>query len=56
MEFYPDASEEIPKDIPPEKGTRVRMTVYVDADHEHDLVRRRSITRILVILNNIPIR
>jgi hypothetical protein len=56
MKFYPDASEEIPKDLPPEKGPRVRMTVYVDADHAHDLVTRRSITGILVILNNTPIR
>jgi hypothetical protein len=32
------------------------MTVYVDADHAHDLVTRRSITGILVMLNNIPIR
>jgi hypothetical protein len=31
MEFYPDASEEIPNNLPPEKGLRVRMTVYVDA-------------------------
>jgi hypothetical protein len=44
MKFYPDASEEIPKDLPPEKVPRVRMTVYVDADHAHDLVTRRSIT------------
>jgi hypothetical protein len=56
MEFYPDASEEIPNDLPPEKGPRVRMTVYVDADHAHDLVTRRSITGILVMLNNTPIR
>jgi hypothetical protein len=56
MEFYPDASEEIPKDLPPEKGPRVRMTVYVDADHAHDLFTRKSITGILVILNNTPIR
>jgi hypothetical protein len=56
MEFYPDASEEIPKDLPLEKGARVRMTVYVDADHTHDLVTRRSITGILVMLNNTPIR
>jgi hypothetical protein len=56
MEFYSDASEEIPKDLPPEKGPRVRMTVYVDADHAHDLVTRRSITGILVMLNNTPIR
>jgi hypothetical protein len=56
MEFYPDASEEIPKDLPHEKRPRVRMTVYVDADHAHDLVTRRSITGILVMLNNTPIR
>jgi hypothetical protein len=54
-EFYPDASEEIPKDLLPEKGQRVRMTVFVDADHD-DLVTRRSITGILVMLNNTPIR
>ena len=32
------------------------MTVYVDADHTHDLVARRSITGILLILNNTPDR
>jgi hypothetical protein len=32
------------------------MTVYVDNDHAHDLVTRRSITGILVMLNNTPIR
>jgi hypothetical protein len=56
VELYPDTGEEIPKDLPPEKGSRVRMTVYVDADHLHDLVTRRSITGILVILNNKSIR
>jgi hypothetical protein len=56
MEFYPDAGEEIPKDIPPEKEPKVRMTAYVDADHAHDLVTRRSITGILVMLNNTSIR
>jgi hypothetical protein len=55
MEFYPDAGEEIPKDLPPEKGPRVRMAVYVYADHAHDLVTRRSITGVLFMLNNTPI-
>jgi hypothetical protein len=44
MEFNPDAGEEIPKDLPPEKGPRVRMTVCVNADCAHDLVTKRSIT------------
>jgi hypothetical protein len=58
MEFYPDTREEIPTNLPPEKGPRVRMTVYVDidADHGYDLITRRSITGILVMLNNTPIR
>jgi hypothetical protein len=30
------------------------MTVYVDANSSHDLVTRRSITGILVIINNTP--
>jgi hypothetical protein len=56
VQFYPDAGEEIPKDLPPEKGPRVRMIVYVYTDHAHDLVTRRSITGILVMINNAPIR
>ena len=55
-DFYPDAEEETPNDLPMSKGPKVRMTVYVDADHAHDLVTRRSITGILVMLNNTPIR
>jgi hypothetical protein len=44
------AGEEIPKDLPTEKGPRVRMTVFVDVDRAHDLVTRRSITGILVMI------
>jgi hypothetical protein len=55
-DFYPDVKEVIPFDLPMSKGPKVRMTVYVDADHAHDFVTRRSITGILVMLNTIPIR
>jgi hypothetical protein len=55
-DFYPVAEEEIPNDLPMSKEPKVRMTVYVDADHAHDLVTRRSITGILMMLNNTPIR
>jgi hypothetical protein len=55
-DFYPDAEEDLPKGLPISKGLKVQMTVYVDADHAHDLVTRRSITGILVILNSTPIR
>jgi hypothetical protein len=40
VDFYPDAGEEIPKDVPPEKGPRARINIYVDADHAHDLATR----------------
>jgi hypothetical protein len=59
MEFYPDAEEEIPKYLSAPKGPKgpkVRMTVYVDDDHAHYLVTRRSITGILVMVNNTPVR
>ena len=55
-EFYPDAEEEIPKDMPEPTGKKVKITVYVDADHAHDVVTRRSITGILVFVNNTPIQ
>jgi hypothetical protein len=55
MEFYPDTGKVVPKDLSPEKGPRVRMTVYVDADHAHDLVIWRTITGILDMLVNTPI-
>jgi hypothetical protein len=35
-DFYPNAEEEIPNDLPMSKGPKVRMMVYVDADHAHD--------------------
>jgi hypothetical protein len=31
------------------------MTVNADADHAHDLVSRKSITGVLIVLNNAPV-
>ena len=57
-EFYPDAEEILPcKDmISPPLGKKLRITVYKDADHAHDLVTRRSVTGILLFLNNTPVK
>ena len=57
-EYYPDFEEMQPGDDekPPAKGPKVRMTVYKDADHAHDLVTRRSVSGILLFLNNTPVR
>ena len=32
------------------------MTVYVDADHAHDILTRRSVTGILLMINNTPVK
>ena len=38
------------------KGKPVLITGYVDADHAHDLVTRRSVTGVLLLLNNTQIK
>ena len=51
-EFYPDAIEEEPPDMPDPRGAEARITVYKDADHAHDQVTHRSITGVLLFVNN----
>ena len=54
-EVYPDAVEDIPKDMPDSLGQPATITTYVDADHARDKVTCRSVTGILMLLNNTPI-
>ena len=39
-EFYPDAEEQLPDHMPTRYGRKARITVYIDADHAHDVVMR----------------
>ena len=55
-EFYPDAEEELPPDMPMPKGKAAGTTCYVDADHAHDVVMRRSVSGVLHFVNNMPVR
>jgi hypothetical protein len=55
-EFYPDATEEIPSDAPTPLGRPATTVCYVDADHAHDVVTRRSVSGILLFVNNMPIK
>jgi Reverse transcriptase (RNA-dependent DNA polymerase) len=55
-EFYPDATEELPPDMPPPKGIPMDTVCYVDADHAHDTVTRRSVSGILLFLNGMPVK
>lgn len=55
IEFYPDAVEDTPADKAEPRGELCTLTCYVDADHARDKVTRRSVTGILILLNNTPI-
>jgi hypothetical protein len=55
IEFYPDAEEDIPSNILEPLGKEVSITVYVDADHARDKVTRRSVTGIILLVNNTPL-
>ena len=55
-DMYPDAVEDIPHDMPAPKGKPVQLTVYVDADHAHDKVTRRSVTGIILFGNKTPLK
>ena len=53
-EFYPDAKEELPDDMPTPFGKAMQITIYIDADHAHDTVTQCLITStaILIFVNN----
>ena len=57
-EFCPDAEEVLlAKDMTPNPlGKKIRMTIYKDADHAHDLVTRRSVTGVLLVFNNTAVK
>ena len=47
-DFYPDAKEELPPNMPEARGKAVQVNYFVDADHAGDVVSRRSHTGILL--------
>jgi hypothetical protein len=55
-EFYPDAEEELPPDMPLPRGKPMTTICYVDADHAHDTITRRSVTGVLLFLNGMPVK
>jgi len=48
-DFYPDASDELPPNMPEPRGLPVDVTCFVDADHAGNLATRRSQTGILIL-------
>ena len=55
-EQYPGAKEELPKDMPTPEGKAVKLITYVDADHEHDHISRKSVTGVLVFPNTTQVK
>ena len=55
-EQYPGAHEELPPDMPKAKGNTVSITTFVDADHAGDKSTRRSVSGIILYVNDNPIK
>lgn len=55
QEVFPDAFEELPRRCPKPTGDKLHITCYVDADHARNRVTRRSVTGIMLLINNTPL-
>ena len=54
-DFYRDAREAIPDNMPPPRGNAMSTHCFVDANHAGDKITRRSQTGILIFCNCAPI-
>ena len=54
-DFYRDAEEAIPRNMPPPRGNSASTHCFVDADLAGNTVTRRSQTGILIFFNRAPI-
>jgi hypothetical protein len=54
-EHYPDAVEEIDRKIPEPLFDELAITVFVDSDHAHDVVTRRSVTGLIIFVGRTPV-
>jgi hypothetical protein len=52
---YPGAFEEIDANLPKPLIDEIEITVFVDSDHAHDKVSRRSITGLLIFVGRTPV-
>ena len=57
-EFYLDTEEHIPNEweIPEPRILVVRFTCFKDVDHAHDILTRRSVTGILLLIDDKPVK
>ena len=55
-ELYPNAREELPPDAPEPKMKEIDLTVIYDASHAPCLLTRRSVTGIVLMINNMILK
>ena len=55
QDFYRDAKEDIPLDMPNPLGKPVVISVFVDSDHGGNKVNRKSRTGVLIFVNKAPV-
>jgi hypothetical protein len=55
IDDYPDAAEAIDEKLPMPLCDEIALTAFVDSDHAHDKVTRRSITGIIILLGRTPV-
>jgi hypothetical protein len=51
LEFYPDAKDVLPPDMPEPRGKLVQITMFVNASHAANVVTRQSRTGVLIYCN-----
>jgi hypothetical protein len=54
-EFYCEAKEPLPPNIPQPRGKEIDCRLYVDSDHAGDRLIRRSRTGFFIFLNTAPL-
>jgi hypothetical protein len=53
---YPESLEEIDSNLPPPPLIdKISITAFVDSDHAHDKITRRSVTGMIILLGRTPI-
>ena len=57
IEYYPDATDPLQHDntLPETLHKELTITEYVDSDHSHDKVTRRSITGLVIFIGKTPV-
>ena len=54
-EDYPEASEEVDSNLPKPLVDELDITVFVDSDHAHDKITRRSVTGLIIFVGRTPV-